>query len=705
MRFALVLLLVALVATLPGSAAQAAKPSPTGDRPQPGPRTTHIVKADDQIASPQAGTHRAAASAAAMAPFLTRPYWNQHAVTSIFDHCNPDYSHDGRICEENGSVATAANGVDPTFSAGYAVTPGGHDYLYYDGHNGWDLALNYETLLAAAGGTVNLAGCDPFNGGCGAGFGLTVTIDHPNGLTTRYGHMSQIWVSPGQVVTRGQALGVSGNTGASTGPHLHFGVYVTAGWTAIDPWGWEGNYPDPWPYDVGNLWLTGNPQDPVPWAPQSVAAKAGSHSATVSWSPPTFDGGSGVTAYTVTATPGGASVQVPGTQTSVLVAGLTDGTSYTFAVTAANALGSGPASAASNQVVPTTTFQVTNPASSTTTAFTVGWPAAGATGYDVSFSEDSGAYAGWLAGTPAASALFYGLAGHSYRFQVTAHTPTGLASASSGPTQVTAGATTPFSFRAAYTLDQFGALHAVGSQPIDSGPRWNWDIARALAVLPSGDGGYILDGWGGVNRFGNAPPVTITAYWQWWDIARGIALLPDGSGGYVLDGYGGLHPFAVGSHPIPPMPVISGYWNGWDIARSLALTSDGKGGYVLDGYGGIHPFSLAGPPTVWPSPSAYWPGWDIARSITTVPGTSGGFVIDGWGGVHPFGGVAAVGIAGYWPGRDVARSVWAGSLPAAGPGGYEFNADGSCTQFGYAKAPPPCPALAPGARLVAGGGV
>jgi len=146
MRFALVLLLVALVATLPGSAAQAAKPSPTGDRPQPGPRTTHIVKADDQIASPQAGTHRAAASAAAMAPFLTRPYWNQHAVTSIFDHCSPNYVPDGLVCRYDG-VMKYAGGFDET-------GPPSQAWLYYDGHDGWDYGLYYENVVASADGKV-----------------------------------------------------------------------------------------------------------------------------------------------------------------------------------------------------------------------------------------------------------------------------------------------------------------------------------------------------------------------------------------------------------------------------------------------------------------------------------------------------------------------------------------------------------------------
>ncbi len=63
--------------------------------------------------------------------------------------------------------------------------------------------------------------------------GLTIVIDHGLGLYSLYGHLSQTQVSPGAFVKRGDVIGLSGNTGRSTGPHLHLGVTVSG--IAVDP--------------------------------------------------------------------------------------------------------------------------------------------------------------------------------------------------------------------------------------------------------------------------------------------------------------------------------------------------------------------------------------------------------------------------------------------------------------------------------------
>ncbi|HYF73282.1 MAG TPA: fibronectin type III domain-containing protein, partial [Nocardioides sp.] len=98
---------------------------------------------------------------------------------------------------------------------------------------------------------------------------------------------------------------------------------------------------------------TGPPPGPkVPDAPAGVAAVAAERAATVAWTEPA-DNGAELVDYVVTVLPGGRQVVVGAEQTSVRVDGLAPGTAYTFTVTARNQVGTGPASAASNQVVPT----------------------------------------------------------------------------------------------------------------------------------------------------------------------------------------------------------------------------------------------------------------------------------------------------------------------------------------------------------------
>jgi murein DD-endopeptidase MepM/ murein hydrolase activator NlpD len=87
-------------------------------------------------------------------------------------------------------------------------------------HPGQDIAAPRGTpVLAPAEGRVVEAGWK-------SGYGQTVVIDHGNGLTTRYGHLSRIEVTAGQEIKRGDQLGQVGSTGRSTGPHLHYEVRV-----------------------------------------------------------------------------------------------------------------------------------------------------------------------------------------------------------------------------------------------------------------------------------------------------------------------------------------------------------------------------------------------------------------------------------------------------------------------------------------------
>ncbi len=94
-------------------------------------------------------------------------------------------------------------------------------------HAGVDLAAAAGTpVKASQAGTIKFAGP-------AEGYGQSVLIDHGAGIETRYGHLSRIQVAPGQRVERGQIIGLSGNTGRSTAPHLHYEVLVNG--RAVDP--------------------------------------------------------------------------------------------------------------------------------------------------------------------------------------------------------------------------------------------------------------------------------------------------------------------------------------------------------------------------------------------------------------------------------------------------------------------------------------
>ena len=94
-------------------------------------------------------------------------------------------------------------------------------------HEGVDWSTPVGTpVYASSTGVVSKAGW-------GSGYGYCVFIDHPDGRQTRYAHLSKVLVSVGQSVTQGDRIASSGNTGISTGPHLHFEIRI--GGTAVDP--------------------------------------------------------------------------------------------------------------------------------------------------------------------------------------------------------------------------------------------------------------------------------------------------------------------------------------------------------------------------------------------------------------------------------------------------------------------------------------
>ncbi|KAF2778480.1 peptidase [Streptomyces sp. KO7888] len=129
----------------------------------------------------------------------------------------------------------AASWVDPVkkyaLSASFAQNGG----MWAHKHSGQDFAVPVGTnVVATHGGTVVKAGGN--GAGDGPAYGNAIVIKHGNGTYSQYAHLSKVNVKIGQVVKTGQSIAKSGNTGNSSGPHLHFEIRTTANYgSAVDP--------------------------------------------------------------------------------------------------------------------------------------------------------------------------------------------------------------------------------------------------------------------------------------------------------------------------------------------------------------------------------------------------------------------------------------------------------------------------------------
>lgn len=133
-----------------------------------------------------------------------------------------------QLAAANRSTATRSSTSRETYNGVYdkdgdisLIVPISHNGVsrgFTRGHTGIDYRANVGTpVRAAASGVVIL-----LSTGWSGGYGNEIVISHGGGVATRYAHLSRFNVSTGQTVSQGEVIGYSGNTGRSTGPHLHF---------------------------------------------------------------------------------------------------------------------------------------------------------------------------------------------------------------------------------------------------------------------------------------------------------------------------------------------------------------------------------------------------------------------------------------------------------------------------------------------------
>ncbi len=238
----------------------------------------------------------------------------------------------------------------------------------------------------------------------------------------------------------------------------------------------------------------------VPGAPTGVSATAGNSSAAVSWSAPASNG-STITSYTVTSSPGGQSCVWTSGPLTCTVNGLSNGTPYTFSVTATNGVGTGPASSASTAVTPAAVPGAPTGVSATAgnSSAAVSWSAPASNGSTITSytvtSSPGGQSCVWTSGP--LTCTVNGLSnGTPYTFSVTATNGVGTGPASSASTAVTPAAVP-------------GAPTGVSATASDG-------VASVSFTAPVSDGGSAITGYtvtaypGGATTSCSASPCTVT---------------------------------------------------------------------------------------------------------------------------------------------------------------------------------------------------
>jgi hypothetical protein len=566
---------------------------------------------------------------------LTLPFANPNPrITSWMDHHYPTRQEDGIMIRFDGAP-------------GYA----------YDGHRGTDFAVPSNTAVVAADdGTVIYSEWSD-SGGWG------VVIDHAFDRTA-YFHNNQLFVYPGQHVSRGQLIALSGSTGNSTGPHVHFEVRdLLVPWHSVDPYGWTGSGRDPWRWDMGYLW-TSNP--PVAFllplafpggARWNYWYGADGPPPPISWQ--LRDGGHGVAGYAASwdadpgpgaprtaSTRGTSSVPGPGSHTLHLRVFDRSGTSaditylYLYDVEP-----------------PTSALQVDR---GTSSALNLHWAAAdglsGVKDVAIEVALGSSGYRPWysqveqpIAGTSLGATRFFGDAGHDYRFRLTVRDAARNAAAPvvlSGSVPATAGLPA--------TAADYSILGPLPDQPDGVAP-----LTGVRQEHPSATGALLLGtdasihGLAGELPVVSAPPASSAA-------AVDVATMPSGTLRLLADGSTWTSTGAAGPRFAESSPV-----------RLLAASDAALIAVAADG-------TIAGAPS-----NAALPAGATVVDAALFPGTRSGFALDSAGGVHAFGGVdAAVAVTpSSWTLPDQPAAITLEGTPES-PAGVLIDASGDWQPFG-----------------------
>ena len=565
-------------------------------------------------------------------------------VTSWMDHHYPDRHEDGIMIRFDGAT-------------GYA----------YDGHRGTDYAVPSNTPVVAADDGIVIYSEWSDSGGWG------VVIDHAYDRTA-YFHNNQLFVYPGQHVSRGQLIALSGSTGNSTGPHVHFEVRdLLTPWHSIDPYGWTGSGPDPWRWDMGNLWQNGTP---VPFL-LPLAFLGGARwnywygndgpPPPVSWH--LRDGGRGLAGFAAQwdqdpgpgaarsqTTSGSAAVPGPGSHTLHLRvfdrAGASADVTYLYLY---------------DVDPPSSAFRV-DPGSGS--ALNLHWTGddrlSGVKDVAIEVGVGGAAFRPWftqsadqpLAGRTSGAVRFFGDAGIGYQLRLTVKD----AARNAAPTvvlnqSVPAGAGPP------PTAADRAILGPLPAQP-DGAPA----VMGVREEHPSADGALLLGSDASLHGLGRdraTPSVAPTSLATAVDVVTlpsgPLRLLADGT---TWDGTGTAGPRFAVSTPMRLLAASDGTIMAVDAAGAIVASPSPSGG----GQGG-GPLSLPAGATV--------------VDAALFPGTHSGLALDSGGAVHAFGGadaaLAAMPTAWTLPGQPAAITL-AGTAQA--PAGILTDESGDWQTFG-----------------------